>query len=77
MSKKKNLHGCGGKGGLMKAARFFYQQHPYGTRSGIPQPIVKKAAPSVTITESGRAEQNLTGTAAASDDTRETEEMQV
>ena len=36
----------------------------------------KKAAPSVSSTESGRAEQNLTGTVTASDDTRETEEMQ-
>ena len=70
MSKHKNFHSSGGKGGLVRQMAFFYRSRPGGTRNGYPR-IEKNTAPSAANTESGKAEQNLTGTVSASDGTRE------
>lgn len=45
MTKKKNFHGTGGKGGLVRQMAFFYRSRPGGTRSGMPQATSKSQAP--------------------------------
>ena len=44
MTKKKNFHGSGGKGGLVRQMAFCYRSRPGCTWSGMPKPVLKSQA---------------------------------
>ena len=73
MSKKKRFHQITNTRQQAKAYAFMHRAYPYGSVRG----VQKKTAPSAANTESGKVEQNLTGTVSTSHDTREMEETQV
>ena len=71
MTKKKNFHGTGGKGGLVRQMAFYCKKNPHDVMA---QPLSKqkKGLPGATNTEQAKGgNQGLPDTDSASHDTKD------